>query len=39
MIDSHLTLEEVNDPAVIARALAVDERARRNSDWLRIPLA
>ena len=34
MIDSHLTLEEVNDPDVIARARAQDERAKRNSDWL-----
>ena len=34
MIDSHLTLEEVNDPDVIARARAKDERAKRNIDWL-----
>jgi hypothetical protein len=34
MIDSHLTLEEVNDPDVIARARAQDERAKRNIDWL-----
>jgi hypothetical protein len=34
MIDSHLTLEEVNDPAVIARVRAVDGQAERNSDWL-----
>jgi len=34
MIDSHLTLEEVNDPAEIARVRAVHEQAKRNSDWL-----
>jgi hypothetical protein len=34
MIDSHLILEEVTDPALIARSRAVDEQARRNSDWL-----
>ncbi len=34
MVDSHLTLEEVNDPDVIARARAQDERFERNSHWL-----
>jgi len=34
MIDSHLTLEEVNDPVVIARARAQHDRAKRNSKWL-----
>jgi hypothetical protein len=34
MIDSHLTLEEVSDPDVIARVLAQDQRAQLNSDWL-----
>jgi hypothetical protein len=34
MIDSHLTLEEVDDPAVIARVRVQDERFKRNSDWL-----
>jgi hypothetical protein len=29
-----LVLEEVNDPAEVARCRAQDERARRNSDWL-----
>jgi len=28
------TIEEVNDPAEIARSHARNERARRNSDWL-----
>ena len=28
-------IEEVNDPVEIARCEAQDERARRNSDWLR----
>jgi hypothetical protein len=32
--DSHLTLEEVNDPVMIARVQAHDERFKRNSDWL-----
>ncbi len=27
-------IEEVNDPAEVARCRAQDERARRNSDWL-----
>ena len=36
MIDSHLILEEVNDPDVIARVRAVDKLAERNSDWLEI---
>ena len=34
MIDSPIIMEEVTDPAVIARALAQHERAKRNSDWL-----
>jgi hypothetical protein len=34
MIDSHLILEEVNDPAVIKRVRAQNERFKRNSDWL-----
>jgi hypothetical protein len=34
MIDSHLIMEEVNDPLVIARSRAVHEQAMRNSDWL-----
>jgi hypothetical protein len=34
MIDSPIIIEEVTDPAVIARALAQNERAKRNSDWL-----
>jgi hypothetical protein len=29
-----LTLEEVNDPATIARCRQQNERAKRNSDWL-----
>jgi hypothetical protein len=32
--ESQLTLEEVNDPTVIARCRAQDERVKRNSDWL-----
>src|SRR5262249_38111077 len=32
--ESQLTLEEVNDPAVIARCRTQDERVKRNSDWL-----
>jgi len=34
MIDSPIIMEEVTDPAVIARARAQYERAKRNSDWL-----
>ncbi len=34
MIDSPIIMEEVTDPAVIARARAQDERFKRNSDWL-----
>lgn len=34
MIDSPLIMEEVNDPALIARVRAQSERAKRNSDWL-----
>jgi hypothetical protein len=34
MIDSPLIMEEVTDPAVVARNRAQYERARRNSDWL-----
>jgi len=29
-----IIIEEVNDPAVIARCKAQDERTRRNSEWL-----
>lgn len=29
-----LVIEEVTDPAEIARSRAQDERGRRNSDWL-----
>lgn len=29
-----ITIEEVTDPAEVARSRAQDERARRNSDWL-----
>ena len=34
MIDSPLIMEEVTDPAVLARAQAQNERIKRNSDWL-----
>jgi hypothetical protein len=34
MIDSPIIMEEVTDPAVIARARAQDARFKRNSDWL-----
>ena len=34
MSESKLTLEEVNDPEVVARSRAQDERARLNGDWL-----
>ena len=32
--EPQLTIEEVDDPAVLARSRAQDERARRNSAWL-----
>lgn len=32
--DQRLTIDEVNDPAEVARCRAQDERARRNADWL-----
>jgi hypothetical protein len=32
--EAQLTLEEVNDPAAIARSQAQNERGKRNSDWL-----
>ena len=34
MKEPQLIIEEVNDPAVVARSRAQDERARRNSEWL-----
>jgi hypothetical protein len=34
MIDSPLIMEVVDDPAVIARVRAQNERFERNSDWL-----
>jgi hypothetical protein len=34
MSEPKITLEEVTDPVEIARARALDERFRRNSDWL-----
>ena len=34
MSQPRFTIEEVDDPAEIARARAQDERMRRNSDWL-----
>lgn len=35
MWDSQITIEEVNDPAEIARHRQVRERADRNWDWLK----
>jgi hypothetical protein len=32
--EPRLTIEEVNDPAEIARSQRQDQRARQNSDWL-----
>jgi hypothetical protein len=32
--EPQLTVEAIDDPAVLARARAQDERARRNSAWL-----
>jgi hypothetical protein len=32
--ENKVTIEEVNDPAVTARARAQHERAERNGDWL-----
>jgi hypothetical protein len=32
--ERQLTVEEIDDPAQIARGRAQDERAKRNSDWL-----
>jgi len=34
MNDHQFIIEEVNDPVVVARSRAQDERARRNSAWL-----
>src|SRR5438067_1651950 len=34
MKEPKLTIEEVTDPAEIARSRAQDERGKRNSDWL-----
>jgi len=34
MSEFSLQIEEVNDPAEVARCKAQDERARRNSEWL-----
>jgi len=34
MSDASFLIEEVDDPAEVARCRAQDERARRNSDWL-----
>jgi len=34
MSEPRFIIEEVTDPAAIARARAQHERARRNSDWL-----
>jgi hypothetical protein len=34
VIDSPIIMEEVTDPDVIARALAQNERFKRNNDWL-----
>jgi hypothetical protein len=34
MNENPVTMELVDDPAVIARARAQDERFKRNSDWL-----
>jgi hypothetical protein len=34
MQPNKLTIEEVTDPAEIARSRAVDEQFQRNSDWL-----
>ena len=34
MNENPVTMELVDDPAVIARARAEDERFKRNSDWL-----
>lgn len=33
--EPQLTIEEVTDPAEMARCRDQDERAKRNSDWLR----
>jgi hypothetical protein len=33
-IEPQLTMEEVNDPAEMARCRDQDARAKRNSDWL-----
>lgn len=34
MNDSDITIEEVNDPAEVARFLAADAQHKRNGDWL-----
>src|SRR5262245_58142656 len=34
MSEPVIQIEEVNDPAEVARCKAQDERAKRNSDWL-----
>jgi hypothetical protein len=34
MSEPKITLEEITDPVEIARARALDEQFRRNSDWL-----
>ena len=34
MKESQFHIEEIDDPAEIARCRAQDERVRRNSDWL-----
>jgi hypothetical protein len=32
--EQQLTIEEINDPATVARCRQQNERAKRNSDWL-----
>ncbi len=34
MKEPQFIIEEINDPAEVARCRAQDERARRNSEWL-----
>lgn len=34
MVEGKFVVEEVHDPAAVARCRAQDERAKRNRDWL-----